>query len=106
MGKSLSREGGGHNPIEAVRHGAAVLTGPSWGNFEVAFKALLAAGGAREVTSAEELATAVLALLDDPAALAKMSAAATTAVDKLGGALPRTVAALLALVPPAAPVEP
>ncbi len=100
MGKSLSREGGGHNPIEAVRHGAGVLTGPAWGNFDVAYKALLAAGGAREVAAAAALAAEVARLLDDPAALEKMRASATIAVDKLSGALPRTVQALLALLPP------
>ncbi len=99
MGKSLSSEGGGHNPIEAARHGAAILTGPSWGNFEVVFKALLAAGGAREVRNSQDMATEVARLLDDPAALTVMRTAADTALAKLTGALPRTVAALLALLP-------
>jgi 3-deoxy-D-manno-octulosonic-acid transferase len=99
MGKSLSRDGGGHNPIEAAHHGAAVLTGPSWGNFEVAFKALLAAGGAKEVRNHAELAAAVALLLDDPAARAAMQTAANAVLAKLTGALPRTVTALLAMLP-------
>ena len=99
IGKSLSKDGGGHNPIEAVRHGAAVLTGPAWGNFDAAYKALLKSGGAVEVRTAADIAAQVQRLLDDPAALAAMNAAANQAVDGLAGALPKTVDAVLALLP-------
>ncbi len=101
IGKSLSREGGGHNPIEAVRHGAAVLTGPAWSNFDVAYKALFAAGGAVAVGSAAEIAAAVTRLLQDPVALAQQNARADAAFAKLSGALPKTVDALLRLLPSA-----
>ena len=99
IGKSLSIETGGHNPIEAARHGAAVLTGPHWGNFDAVYKALFAAKGAVEVRDAASIAAAVARLLDDPAALDAMRAAAVRVCDDLAGALPKTVAALLALVP-------
>ena len=101
IGKSLSREGGGHNPIEAVRHGAVVLTGPAWSNFEVAYKALFACGGAVSVTSATVMAAEVARLLSDPAALERMKTQADAAFDKLSGALPKTVEGLLRLLPPA-----
>ncbi len=105
IGKSLSSDGGGgHNPIEAVRHGAAVLTGPRWVNFDEAYKALLAARGAREVKNSTEIAVEVERLLDDPAAAEAMRAAATLVCDKLAGAMPKTVTALLALLPPLQPV--
>ncbi len=104
IGKSLSRDGGGHNPIEPVRHGSAVVTGPRVGNFEVAFKALFAAGGAVEVKNAADIATTVTRLLDDPVALAKTNAQAQAAFEKLSGALPKTVAALVKLLPAAADV--
>lgn len=99
MGKSLSMEGGGHNPIEPARHRAAVLTGPQWDNFDIAYKAMLAVGGAREVRSCAELAAEVKRLLDQPEALAAMQTAGARAVDRLTGALPRTVTALLTLLP-------
>ena len=96
---------GGQNPIEAVRHGAAVLTGPSWYNFEDCYRVLIDAGAASEVRSAEEIAVRAAALLGDPAELAAVRARATRAIDQLGGALERTVAALLPLLP-AEPAEP
>ena len=40
---------GGQNPIEAIRHGAAVLTGPHWQNFRDAYRTLLRHKGAIEV---------------------------------------------------------
>ena len=100
MGKSLSRDSGGHNPIEAARLGAAVLTGPLWVNFDVAYKAMFAVGGAIQVRDASEIAKQVEHLLENPAALEKMRASANQACDKLSGALPKTVTALLALLPP------
>ncbi|MDX2156572.1 MAG: 3-deoxy-D-manno-octulosonic acid transferase [Hyphomicrobiaceae bacterium] len=89
---------GGQNPIEAVRHGTAVLTGPFTHNFADPFRALTDAGGARVVTNADGLADAVAALLADPDALAQMQAGATRALSSLAGALERTVAALLPLL--------
>ena len=50
---------GGQNPIEAVRHGAAVLTGPHWQNFRDAYRALLRHDGAIVVRSAADIAAAV-----------------------------------------------
>jgi 3-deoxy-D-manno-octulosonic-acid transferase len=99
MGKSLSRDGGGHNPIEPVRLGACVVTGPSVFNFDIVFRELLKAGGACEVRDAASLAAEVRRLLDDDAARETMRGAATAVVDKLTGALPRTVDALMALLP-------
>ncbi len=90
---------GGQNPIEAVRHGAAVITGPHWHNFPDAYKALLAAGGAIEVRTAEELATAVAELLTDDAALARSREHGEHALVELSGALERTLACLLPMIP-------
>ncbi len=101
MGKSLAREGGGHNPIEPVRLGSAVVTGPSWANFEDEFKALLAAKGAIEVKAAGELAPAIIRLLTSPDDLAALKRNADTALAGLSGALAMSVEALLALLPAA-----
>ncbi len=94
---------GGQNPIEAVRHGAAVLTGPSTFNFEDAYRVLLDDGAATQVGSAEDIAHRAAELLGDPAGLADTRERALRALDALSGALERTVAALLPLIP--RPVE-
>lgn len=102
LGKSLGvNEGakGGQNPIEAIRHDAAVLTGPHWGNFIDTYTMLRRHGGIVEVNDAASLAAQVALLLRDPAAMSRIKAGAATALDKLSGALPKTVAALLPLIP-------
>jgi 3-deoxy-D-manno-octulosonic-acid transferase len=90
---------GGQNPIEAVRHGVAVLTGPHWQNFRDAYRTLLRHNGAIEVKSAADVAAAVAKLLDDPAELQRMRAGATQALTTLSGALDKTVEALLRYLP-------
>lgn len=90
---------GGQNPIEAVRHGAAVLTGPHWQNFRDAYEQLIRHKGAIEVRSAGELAQTVSALLTNPAELDKMQGAAARALDTLAGALDLTAEAVLGLLP-------
>jgi 3-deoxy-D-manno-octulosonic-acid transferase len=90
---------GGHNPIEAVRHGAVVITGPYWQNFKDTYEALIAWRGAIVVRSAAELAGAVEPLLANEAALAQMRERAEGALAGMSGALPRTVEALLRYLP-------
>lgn len=90
---------GGQNPVEAIAHGAVVLTGPHWTNFRDFYKALLRHKGAREVENAEQLADGMLALLTEEAELARMRDGAQQAVASLAGALDRTVEALLAMLP-------
>jgi 3-deoxy-D-manno-octulosonic-acid transferase len=90
---------GGHNPIEAVRHGAVVVTGPHWQNFKDTYDALVDRGGAIVVHSAAELAAAVEPLLAKPAEIARMREQAEDALAGLSGALSRTVEALLPYLP-------
>ncbi len=90
---------GGQNPIEAVRHNAAVLTGPHWVNFVEAYEALLARGGAAEVQNAADICAGVADLLADSAALEKLRREAQAALAELGGALERTLQALLPMLP-------
>lgn len=92
-------ERGGHNPIEAVRHGAAVMTGPHWMNFRDEYQALLRHGGALEVASADELAAAAGRLLRDDVEISRMRSGALTAVATLSGALELTVGELAAFLP-------
>ena len=105
VGGSLIQRGG-QNPLEAVAHGAAVLTGPSTHNFGDEYTALRQAGGVTDVTDADDIAEAVMKLLAGPDARAEMVANAAKAVEGLKGALVRTVAAITPLLPPAAKPEP
>ena len=56
---------GGQNPVEAIKLGAAVVTGPHWRNFADAYEELLASGGAVQVSDAQSLATTALLLLEN-----------------------------------------
>lgn len=98
IGGSLVQHGG-QNPIEAIRHGAAVLTGPHWQNFADAYQSLLSSRGAIEVHSAEEIAAAARVLLEDTAELARMRERASAVLSKLAGALPKTIEALMGYLP-------
>lgn len=90
---------GGQNPIEAVHHGAAVLTGPNTHNFADAYRALFEAGGAMEVRTAGDLAAAVVDLLTHPGRAETMRDSATGALQMLSGALERTIARISPLLP-------
>jgi 3-deoxy-D-manno-octulosonic-acid transferase len=90
---------GGQNPVEAIKLGAAVLTGPNWRNFRDSYTQLLKARGCREVGNAEDLAGAVLGLLKDEAARKEMTRRAAAAIAAMSGALPRTLAELEPYLP-------
>lgn len=91
---------GGQNPIEAVKLGAGVISGPHWHNFKEAYDALQKAGGCRVVTNAEELAAVGGELLADSAGLAAMRGQAERAISERGGALRRTLDAIEPFLPP------
>jgi len=85
VGKSLA-EGGGQNPIEPAKLGAAILHGPSVENFVDVYAALDAAGGGARVNDATELAGRLAALFADPAQARAMARAAGGAIERLSGA--------------------
>lgn len=87
-------EHGGQNPIEAVRLGAVILTGPHYHNFSEPYEALIAKGGAAVVQNAAELADKALRLLSDGGETERMRAGASVALADLGGALTKTVEVL------------
>ncbi len=93
MGGSLASHGG-QNPVEAVKSGAAVLHGPHVWNFAEIYAALDSMRGAKLVADEEALAARLLAWLANPAGRRAVADAATATVEKLGGALERTLAAL------------
>jgi 3-deoxy-D-manno-octulosonic-acid transferase len=90
---------GGQNPIEAIRQGAAVITGPHLHNFSDTYRALIDRDAAIVVRSAPELATAAGRLLGDRTELIHMRDRASAALAAISGALPRTVEALLQFLP-------
>jgi 3-deoxy-D-manno-octulosonic-acid transferase len=93
MGGSLVRHGG-QNPIEAAKLGAAILHGPHVWNFTEIYSALDDARGAEEVLDVNRLAVRIGAWLTDAALRKQVADAGAETVDKLGGALRRTLAAI------------
>lgn len=98
IGGSLVKHGG-QNPVEAVKLGTAVLSGPNVHNFRDAYGELLKAGGAKQVDDAESLAVAVLRTLQDEAARNDMRARAEETISSMSGALPRTLHAIESYLP-------
>jgi 3-deoxy-D-manno-octulosonic-acid transferase len=93
MGGSLV-EHGGQNPIEAIKLGAAVVHGPHVFNFADVYASLNEAGGAARVETADQLAAQISRWLADQPARQRAAAAGAGVVERLGGALDRSLAAL------------
>jgi 3-deoxy-D-manno-octulosonic-acid transferase len=93
MGGSLV-EHGGQNPIEAIKLGAAIVHGPHVFNFSELYDALDAAGGAKHADVQQALVKQIGQWLADPAARQASVEAGGRVVDRLGGALERTLGAL------------
>lgn len=93
IGGSLIKHGG-QNPLEAVKLGAGVLSGPHVFNFAETYKILIRYGACKVVTTGDELAGAVKHLFASPEAAAEMKRHAALAVETLGGALEKTLTAL------------
>lgn len=93
MGGSLV-EHGGQNPIEPVKLGAAIVHGPHVWNFTEIYAALDAARGAAEVADVDGLSERIGYWLADAAARRAAAEAAQKTVERLGGALKRTMAEL------------
>jgi 3-deoxy-D-manno-octulosonic-acid transferase len=90
---------GGHNPIEAVRQGAVVLSGPYRQNFPDIFPAIFNHHAGFVVRSAAQLAEKAGRLLGDPEEVGRLRDRAERALDGLSGALPRTIEALRPYLP-------
>ena len=93
-------ERGGQTPVEPIKLGAAVLTGPNWQNFRDSYTELLKASGCKEVGNAASLADAALGLLKDEGARKEMTRRAEAAIAAMSGALPRTLAEIEPYLPP------
>jgi 3-deoxy-D-manno-octulosonic-acid transferase len=93
MGGSLASRGG-QNPIEAIRLGAAIVHGPHVWNFAEIYQSLDAARGAQLVADKDALTNCLATWLVNPTARKAVADAAAATIEKLGGALDRTLAAL------------
>lgn len=90
IGGSLIRHGG-QNPIEAIRLGANVMSGPYVSNFSDSYFELFKRGGAYKVTSAEDIAAKIIDLLQHPEQHEQLKKAANNALDYLSGAMEKTI---------------
>lgn len=84
-------EAGGHNPVEAMLLGSALLTGPKVANARAVYRDLWAAGAAVRVNDPANLADAVKGLLQDAASRQVQVAQAHDLVMKGRGALHKTI---------------
>jgi 3-deoxy-D-manno-octulosonic-acid transferase len=93
IGGSLIKHGG-QNPIEAIGHDAAVITGPYYHNFEDIYEGLLECAGAIKVCDHRELAESVVQCLSDNTMLAATVGNAKTSLQKMSGSLEKTLVAV------------
>ena len=102
IGGTLVRRGG-HNPVEAARHGVPVAVGPSMENFREMAEAFDRAAAWARVGSARELGELWQRWLVDRAGAGEIGARGRDLVDRNRGALARTVSLVGPLLGTAAP---
>ncbi|MDA1307422.1 MAG: 3-deoxy-D-manno-octulosonic acid transferase [Acidobacteria bacterium] len=90
---------GGHNILEPAVHGKPIVFGPHMSNFAEIAATFLESGAALQVASTSELSTVWTRLVGDPAERARLGIAARALVESNRGAKPRTLAAVVALLP-------
>lgn len=90
VGKSLTAQGG-QNPIEPAALGKAVIFGPNMQNFPEIAPAFVQAGGAIQITDAQELETVLAQLLGNPERRRSLGLQALKVVSENQGSIGRTV---------------
>ncbi len=88
---------GGHNPLEPAQFGVPIVMGPHYANF-VAITESLRRQDALRIATKEELASALVELLCDPAAAKAMGARAREVFEQQSGATDRCVTAIRELL--------
>lgn len=89
---------GGHNTLEPLALSVPTLTGPHYMNFQVINDALIKAGALAVVQNSDELADAVLQLLNDTALVQQRRLAAEQVMSANRGAVQRQLALLQQLL--------
>jgi 3-deoxy-D-manno-octulosonic-acid transferase len=87
---------GGQNPVEPIQALRPVIAGPHMENFATLMRELVAAGGLRQLSYAEQLPAAVADLLDHPDQAAAMVERAGSVLAFHRGATVRIAASILA----------
>ena len=99
MGGSLTRDIGGHNPLEPARFGLPVITGADVANFRETYAGLANAGAAVMVDGQAALTEAVTGLMADPGLARQMGQRAKLYADLGDHALGVALDALTPLLP-------
>ena len=84
IGKSLTAHGG-QNPAEAIAAGKPIIFGSHMENFAALSRALVAKGGAIQISSAAELQNAIVDLIRDSDLREKLTANARSVLDRHRG---------------------
>jgi 3-deoxy-D-manno-octulosonic-acid transferase len=88
---------GGHNPLEPAQFGVPIVMGPHYANF-VAITDSLRDAGALRIAEEEDLATALIGLINDRELAVAMGARAIEVFERQAGATDRCVAAICRLL--------
>ena len=91
---------GGHNILEPAIFGKPIVFGPWMQNFKEVAETFLAANGACQVQSGDELEETLQALLNDPVRRAGLGATARALVESNRGAKERSLEVIQELLPP------
>ena len=89
---------GGHNPLEPAQFGVPIVMGSNYANFRTIVEDLLAHQALR-ITTKEDFAPTMIALLQNPAEARAMGERARQVFEKQAGATDRCIAALRLLLP-------
>jgi 3-deoxy-D-manno-octulosonic-acid transferase len=103
MGGSFVDGVGGHNPLEAARLGAAVVTGPHVANARELYDEMLAEAAAIQAADAAALARHVGGLLAHPQIARRIGEAALDYAERQNATLDAVLPLIEALVPETAP---
>ncbi|WP_417693481.1 3-deoxy-D-manno-octulosonic acid transferase [Roseibium sp.] len=92
---------GGHNPLEPLRAGGALITGPKVANARSTYKALWQADAALRLDKPDEIGPAVQQLLHDEERRRALATNGQKVIAEASGALSRTLRILADFLPPA-----
>lgn len=92
-------EHGGQNPIEALNESTVILYGPHTANFDDAYREIAKHDAGVLVNNAQALGETVARLMSNEFELTRHRAAGRAVLERMSGALDRTIAELLRFLP-------